>query len=1082
MLRGKCLLAGTVCSLLFGLLLLALGIAMPLVLQNAIDSGLDDLWMQPSSYTSWGSTPGKVGIKIVREYTLFNLTNPKEVILGARPRVVELGSFPFQEYSVFTDWTYLDDNLTPIGQKVPSTQRTGNFVAYNSQLQLIPLARNSTFSIPLSTPIVSINAVSFIKAFFIGFYALAHSPFPFYSVQFAHDSLIALRYDLYPLVIAKVIWEAYLSNPEFLQQFLTDLGFSQEEIYTLQTDSTYGFMTFSSLKQWVVAILEYRETGSLDDGAYDILQNHFQMTNLEVLVSDQGFLWEAIDAVQADMQTRYGTSDPLSLALYQWATLGVSVNLPFGLGSVSPPIYQGFNRSIDYAVEIATVQQVIGTKADFTEIAGSLMNPQYTYPMNNTSSLLNLDNMTPLFEDYSSGNYEDIISQFNLTSDEQIYPILAYLTQSGNYSITLPNQPSQFDGYSLALSRLVSRSLVNGTVNLYYDAYYAVMARALFCHYALEGTVCSEVMTQAQVSNVDLVCGSGIGWDITQADTWVNLQLWLEASLKSANSVAFKKLLAPGVINKDDLTAVLYTSPQAISVSAKEILTEFSERYSCSKDVCTYDELFYLQLGAAGVTNNLPEYFSQCGVSNTTTMQDWLPSRYRTPIEWRHIIGFSMPSFLASQYLTYNAFLNPTALKLFFNFYFSANITGMINQFAFPNTEFIYLFYRYFEQVIPGFGMIMTSTVGDIIYGSINPFLEFLSDMSIYQGGLPSTDPFYKVATANNDSSVLPKHIMYSGKNDSSLTRQYYAYYGHHNMDMYWPGYSSHSPSALAWQYSDIWNGINWIGGSDGGQFGTRLKDDSHPYVFISSLLRSFELTRVGTDHYHGLDLGHYIMSPWQLKNSVQEPKNAAYWQLPTVITGFMNISSQFGNVPIMISLPHCYLCNQSGMNMIEYYAYNEDPELYMTERITPHQTHDQPYASIHQLTGAGVNVVLTFQVNLGVYKDYFFPDFYEEFPGAALYIPFYVLKRSYNFTEHQVKENFGPLLLALELKKVFLLVGTIIGSVLTVTGLLLAYIYYRKIKKPTAPVLIPDHSSASMVPLDSSTVSEGSTHLVNKT
>lgn len=81
---------------------------------------------------------------------------------------------------------------------------------------------------------------------------------------------------MYPLVIAKVLWKTYFSNTQFLEEFLTDLGFSREEIYTLRTDSTYGLMTFSSLKQWIVALLEFSVTDSLDDGAIDILRNHFQ--------------------------------------------------------------------------------------------------------------------------------------------------------------------------------------------------------------------------------------------------------------------------------------------------------------------------------------------------------------------------------------------------------------------------------------------------------------------------------------------------------------------------------------------------------------------------------------------------------------------------------------------------------------------------------------------------------------------------------------------------------------------------------------------------------------------------------------
>ena len=106
-------------SLLFlGLALLALGVALPIVLEEAINTGINDSWMHKGDSDSWGEVPGKYGMKVIREYSIFNVTNPNEIILGDKPRLVEVGPFPLQEYSKFINWHYLDEDFNDLGNEV----------------------------------------------------------------------------------------------------------------------------------------------------------------------------------------------------------------------------------------------------------------------------------------------------------------------------------------------------------------------------------------------------------------------------------------------------------------------------------------------------------------------------------------------------------------------------------------------------------------------------------------------------------------------------------------------------------------------------------------------------------------------------------------------------------------------------------------------------------------------------------------------------------------------------------------------------------------------------------------------------
>lgn len=99
-----------------GILLMTLGIGLPIMIQNQVENTINGLWMKKNQYNSWGVLPGKLGLKVVRSYTLYNVTNPEGVWEGELPELVEIPAFPTEENSVWQDWEYVEKNLTGKGK------------------------------------------------------------------------------------------------------------------------------------------------------------------------------------------------------------------------------------------------------------------------------------------------------------------------------------------------------------------------------------------------------------------------------------------------------------------------------------------------------------------------------------------------------------------------------------------------------------------------------------------------------------------------------------------------------------------------------------------------------------------------------------------------------------------------------------------------------------------------------------------------------------------------------------------------------------------------------------------------------
>lgn len=263
-------------------------------------------------------------------------------------------------------------------------------------------------------------------------------------------------------------------------------------------------------------------------------------------------------------------------------------------------------------------------------------------------------------------------------------------------------------------------------------------------------------------------------------------------------------------------------------------------------------------------------------------------------------------------------------------------------------------------------------------------------------------------------------------------------------MDMYGPEYNDYSPYAATYGYSKIWAEEINITGSDGGSFGPRIKKDDILPVYVSSILRYGELEYNKSQNYHELDVWKFTIADYILQTEESYPENSKWFQNKNGYNGFFNISAQLGG-PCFVSFPHCYACEQSARDgLMEYHEWSNSSTL--GPRIYPNVEHDESFAKVEPYTGTSVSVVLNFEIVGAIYKDYFYQNIYEAVEGKGLYLPYYQLLRSYNFTDSKVHELFGSFMMAQKLRVLVFYIGITIGALLILVSFFnCAYLYRKK-------------------------------------
>eukprot|EP00163_Fabomonas_tropica_P006950 TRINITY_DN1654_c0_g2_i1.p1 TRINITY_DN1654_c0_g2~~TRINITY_DN1654_c0_g2_i1.p1 ORF type:complete len:118 (-),score=21.00 TRINITY_DN1654_c0_g2_i1:209-562(-) len=90
-------------TLPLGLILLAAGIALPILVSNLVDSGLKDQLVvtsfNSSQFEDWRAENTNK-LPIMKNVYFFNLSNPDEFLEGAKPNLTQVGPFAYQDIKV----------------------------------------------------------------------------------------------------------------------------------------------------------------------------------------------------------------------------------------------------------------------------------------------------------------------------------------------------------------------------------------------------------------------------------------------------------------------------------------------------------------------------------------------------------------------------------------------------------------------------------------------------------------------------------------------------------------------------------------------------------------------------------------------------------------------------------------------------------------------------------------------------------------------------------------------------------------------------------------------------------------------
>ena len=63
----------------------------PIIIDEITEQRIDEAWYKPSNDEYWSKSPGKGDFDTWFASTLYNITNPDEILTGSKPIVTEIG-------------------------------------------------------------------------------------------------------------------------------------------------------------------------------------------------------------------------------------------------------------------------------------------------------------------------------------------------------------------------------------------------------------------------------------------------------------------------------------------------------------------------------------------------------------------------------------------------------------------------------------------------------------------------------------------------------------------------------------------------------------------------------------------------------------------------------------------------------------------------------------------------------------------------------------------------------------------------------------------------------------------------------
>jgi len=980
----------TLVFLLFGIY--GAGVLHSLIKQQAAEGAA----MTPSTFDMWGLVPGSTGAFVIRNYSFYNWTNPREVIyFGKKPVFYQLPGSTYQEYQEFVDPHYKDldkDNLPDLvefgfWQYVQPLEPHPDQIVITVNLGALGFWYNAK-----NAPDYQI-AVNVIASLILGL-----------EEQIIISGIgTGLYYQLFPnYTNLEAAWKQYLS-PDILA--------------AIWNDNIMGVGNPGSIVIWAQAGVDGPQSGA----AY-ILKDYFHIPdqNMSQLLDKGGILVKTINEIVKAMNfnsdydcPNFNCTGPYLSAL-QWSTQIVTSRTPNGIPSY--PSIVSTNDSVTGYPEISYFLSdylipnygLDPGKYNITfdmQLAQQLLNhtpsPGSKY-CTNPDTLLHIGNLQFMFDigrKFDALNQTEDLTPLKPIQDRFKLPSLIHAHVLWRYMDYLVSEFGIKKSLGGNIPILVMGSSISQVLWAYFDQANSYLlreleARIMYQNFTSTGKDCAEYFADSferPLYDVEVLCTLDY---LTPFDKNA-FKFLIEACRKPFGDNWARIVNDTGLTNMDMLTFCQDVGTKDTFATTFDYTVSYiHDYYNCSKlsNECSNYEIAIMQWGSSAVTSNPPPILN---LDPTLSLSDWNSTLFPQPFEYPAVlneIGLKVEylDYNTSLYLmTYDCLLNGVIVSDAFIYAKNPNLAQNYTEQFFgldPKNLNSYLRYVMIELFFGGFHQ--TRTAQELLWGYEDPVLKTISETDPLLGGDPSVDPIIDLSGGNMSraDAIATPTSMYTGANNSDLTRFYYQVYGTNIIVM---NQSTFNGNEVVQYFASPWAEDIPIQGTDSFINKPGLTTDYEIPIFINSLYYQQNLTFQGEKPtYNGITAYRYRMSQKAMQNKTNNPDNAKWfidrWN------GLLNYST-IQQVPVFFSKAHLLDADPYILEAVDVFWDSE-----LTQKIVPTSA-DDTFVDVEPYSGANIGSMIRLQLNYELAQDDLFPNV------TYAMLPLFILERGSNFTDAQV-------------------------------------------------------------------------------
>mmetsp|Transcript_362 Transcript_362/g.423 ORF Transcript_362/g.423 Transcript_362/m.423 type:complete len:1033 (-) Transcript_362:1443-4541(-) len=1012
--------------------------------------------MTEDNSDTWAYTPGHSKANILRDYYMFNLTNPDDVRLnGAIPTLTSVGAYEYLEHDDFLERRYTHYDGSDTGQvEFKRHQWFNKFGEWDKGLSEDDLITN-------------INLGSLVA-----WYQLKHLPTPTVAlvglstlIQGLDSLLPALSY---AQGVKKILPSYSLTNIVVF----SSAGLTKNETLQLYYDQSYGFEHWETLQYWVQAVLQagtsqdYVYTPGLG-GAQHILQSYFGYSDTQMAALLSGLQSAVVAGADVISRTIGCGTDvvycaPDYMTRTQWVDCGVS--RAGGLASVagSNITIQGYPE-MSYFIANNYANNTPQYNVTFTiQEAYALLDYNLTtgWPSGSPYTLLDAQHMLDFYILGSMKDWASIQAKFNLSSTLKAEVLFDYMNTlvaitglQGRTDPDVYNIDNRGLTSEVSMGTLISQVLVT----LYYqlgDLLAITLTSAfMFAQYVMgAGLSCGTVVTNAGL-NPNQVCTTSLNWTSP-----TNLIPWIEARWGGVNSTQWYEFQAASGLSYTQMTTLFNSAMLNMTLEGSDL--GLQDHYQCGASVngtigyrCFPYELWYRQWGASEITLNLPPQILALGLKDAPSvvylnpevieMIGGIPEYYAYALT-QNSSAAPLSKELSRSLLSFDALMSQVQAQSYFIDIFLGQEANITKNFGITDVPTMTGYLRYISDQIALGGLFITETVDWWLWTGTSPFVQKIAEQNPLFGGNPAQDPT-SIQLGQNVTierlNAYPdqyKSAMSTGRNNiGTKLRCWTKFMGTNVEAVLTRVYKGHSPDGpiITWEYVEPWAKTEYIQGTDGLSFPPFIDDDTDIYLYVDNFYRSGKASYTNHKHIHDFKAYGFTLSPDLIANSTTNPENAAYYSFGP--DGLINLTSAIGG-PVFASLSYFYDGDQRLRNVLNF-TEPYDLDDYQTKFYLMH------YA------GIVMDVQEQLMTNVELKSDVLYPNLgatgYAK-EGIWTYMPIFNLNRKAKWSNSRLDLIFGPIKDAQTTAEVlyylfFGLFGLMMGIVLAVVGIII----YKKRK-----------------------------------